>query len=180
MSSSDRSWILQYTENSIIPTNTKMLTVSKVLILRATAMKGEYCLADSVKPGKSVVAFFVTLQCVLRRGDFCARWREGQLVETRRAGRSVQHHGQLGRLRSGTPQRSHRTYKVGNVSSVPGARFQPVSDAFMSFTSRQTAALASPTYYKREMTPREAFILPSSPRQLQNISPPQRGKSPVP
>lgn len=179
MSSSDRSWILQYTENSIIPTNTKMLTVSKVLILRATAMKGEYCLADSVKPVKSswVVASFVTLQCVLRRGDFCARWREGQLAETRRAGRSVQHHGQL---RSGTPHRSHRTYKVGNVSSVPGARLQPASDAFMSFTSRQTAALASPTYYKREMTPREAFILPSSPRQLQNISPPQRGNSPVP
>lgn len=48
MSSSDRSWILQYTEKRIIPTNTKMLTVSKVLILRATAMKEDVvCLTQS-------------------------------------------------------------------------------------------------------------------------------------
>lgn len=37
-SSSDRSWIRQYTENNTMPTNTRMFTVSKVLIFRAAAI----------------------------------------------------------------------------------------------------------------------------------------------
>lgn len=37
-SSCERSWILQYTEKRMMPTKTKMFTVNKVLIFRATAM----------------------------------------------------------------------------------------------------------------------------------------------
>lgn len=43
-----------------------------------------------------------------------------------------------------------------------------------------TLPLAGATYYKGEMTPGKAFILLDSLGRLQNISPPQRDKSPVP
>lgn len=79
ISSSERSWILQYTENRIIPTNTRMLTVSKVLILRATAMKEGLGL-DSSQAQKLPVCGGLLCRLIpgVCGGWIRARWREGQ------------------------------------------------------------------------------------------------------
>lgn len=129
---------------------------------------------------------FATLLCI--PGEcFSARWgREGQLVKKKKikapdgagAGGSVQHHGQLRRLRSLLSWASHPSHG--------GSRWwKAVVDGGVCWRlhyprNSYTLPLAGATYYKGEMTPGKAFILLDSLGRLQNISPPQRDKSPVP
>lgn len=87
-----------------------MLTVSKVLILRATAMKEEYCPADSVKPGSCpcAVACFATL---FREVGFVHGVERRSARESPGgADGSVQHHGQLRRLLSLLSRASHPSH----------------------------------------------------------------------
>ncbi len=117
-----------------------------------------------------------------RRVILCSG-REGQLVkDPGGADGSVQHHGQLRTLRSllrGASHPSHGAsrWEKGCWRPVCERRFYELYEPRNRCTR---SVVVGATYYTRQMTPGKAFIPPSSPRQLQNISPPQREKSPVP
>lgn len=131
-----------------------MLTVSKVLILRATAMKEEYCPADPVKPSSCpcVVACFTTLLCIPGGWEGVAL-HGGEKVNPGGADGSVQHHGQLRRLLSllSHPvtwrfeagwRGGEGVVEVGNGCWRPRRfQLQAASDVFTSLTEAQLHTL---------------------------------------
>lgn len=113
-----------------------MLTVSKVLILRATAMKENIVRLTQSSPAAVHVRWpALPPYCVFQEEGFLLGGeREGQLVETRGADGSVQHHGQLARLRSLLSGASHTVTlgaEVGEAAGGHGARLQPGSEVFL-------------------------------------------------
>ncbi len=148
MSSSDRSWILQYTENRIIPTNTKMLTVSKVLILRATAIKENIVRLTQSSPAAVHVRWpALPPYCVSQEDGLPRSGREGQLAETRGA-RRIRSAPRTAPEGCAHFLAGHRTrhMEVGRWEGFcwrpRGSGVQPASDALVGFTIRETAARA--------------------------------------
>lgn len=121
-----------------------MLTVSKVLILRATAMKEDIVWPSQSQPAAVRARWPASPpRCACGRETLCSAGREGQLVEIRGAGGSLQHHGQLRRLRAPRGGASHPS--LGS-SAWGRARWARAGDASARFVSRGTAAHAPPGF----------------------------------